>query len=93
MLDQVAIQAPPNSGALNPTGKLRVDTDGNVGFDIYSFVRSGRTLVNVAYASLTTGGLSVGMYSVNLLTGEATLRGTLGAKHRVVDIALPLDQR
>ena len=68
-LDQVAVQAPPNAGTLNPTGKLLVDVSSPVGFDIYStIVSSGTTVDNDAFASLTTSSGSA-FYSIDPLTG------------------------
>jgi hypothetical protein len=90
-LDQVVIQAPPNNGSLNPTGKLLVDTSAEIGFDIYSTVRNGGTTDNIAYASLNSGGLAR-FYRVNLFTGRASLLGTFRAGVQVIDIALPLNQ-
>jgi hypothetical protein len=90
--DQLVIQAPPNNGNLNVSGKLNVDTAAEVGFDIYSALRGGTTAVFVrGLASLTVGGFS-GLYSINLFTGEATLRGSFDADDHVVDVAIPLDQ-
>ncbi len=91
-LDQVVIQAPPNAGSLNPTGKLGVDTASAVGFDIYSRLGGGPTTRSVhAFASLTIGE-SARFYRINLFTGEATLRGTFRARDQVIDVALPLNQ-
>lgn len=87
--DQVAIQAPPNNGNLNPTGKLGVDTSSVVGFDVYSRLQGGTTLDVQAFASLTVGG-TPGLYAVNLVTGKAQPRGTF--HDTVVDIAIPLNQ-
>jgi hypothetical protein len=85
-LDQVAIQAPPNNGTLNPTGKLLVDAANDVGFDIYSTVVSnGWTERNESFASF--GGT---FYRVNAITGTATALGKFAVP--VVDIAIPLDQ-
>jgi hypothetical protein len=92
-MDQVAIQAPPNAGNLNPTGKLGVDTSADVGFDIYSQLRGGTTTRSVqAFASLAGGGRAR-FYEINLLTGAATLRGSFPRRHQVIDVALPLGQR
>jgi hypothetical protein len=88
-LDQVVIQAPPNAGSLNVTGKLGVDTVTAVGFDIHSTVRDGTTVDVRALASLTTGSQS-GLYEINLLTGKAASRGSFAAA--VIDIAIPLNQ-
>ena len=40
-LNQVAIQSPPNAGSLVATGKLTVDADTPVGFDIYTDAEDG----------------------------------------------------
>lgn len=69
-LDILTTQIPPNNGTLNTVGGLGVDTDGNVGFDL-----SGAS--GVAYASLTTGGVS-SLYTIDLGTGAATLVGQIG---------------
>ena len=90
-LDQVAIQAPPNAGTLNPTGKLLVDVSSPVGFDIYSTIASsGATVDNDAFASLTTASGSA-FYSIDPLTGRASKVGSFRVP--IVDIAIPLDQR
>jgi hypothetical protein len=90
-LDQVTVQAPPNTGTLNPTGKLLLDARNPVGFDIYStIVSSGMTVDNDAYASLSTP-RGRAFYSIDPLTGRATFKGQF--RFRVVDIAIPLDQR
>jgi Domain of unknown function (DUF4394) len=90
-LDQVAVQAPPNAGTLNPTGKLLVDARSPVGLDIYStIVSSGMTVDNDAFASLATPS-GRAFYAIDPLTGRATFKGQF--RFRVVDIAIPLDQR
>ncbi len=91
-LDQVAIQAPANSGQLSPTGKLGVDAASDAGFDIYSSIRSGRATDAVGFASLTVGGRSA-LYEVSLFTGRVDKRGSFDRDMRVTDIALPLNQR
>lgn len=91
-LDQVAIQAPPNAGTLNPTGKLNVNTTADVGFDIYSFVRNGSTVDARGLATLVTAG-QTGLYQITLFTGKATLSGTFSPHDAVIDIAIPLDQQ
>jgi hypothetical protein len=90
-LDQIAVQAPPNAGTLNPTGKLLVDASSPVGFDIYSWLDStGTTVDNDAFASLTTSSGSA-FYSIDALTGRASRVGSF--RVQVLDIAIPLDQR
>ena len=88
MADQVAIQAPPNNGTLNPTGKLGVDAAGDVGFDIYSSTTRDGATVNVrALAALNVDGKSA-LYRVDLLTGRASWADRIDAP--VVDLAFPL---
>ncbi len=87
--DQVSIQAPPGAGTLSPTGKLGVDTDVAVGFDIYTQLQKGVAISNAGFASLVVGGVT-GFYSVNLLTGKATRIGKF--YEPVVDIAVRLNQ-
>ena len=90
-LDQIAIQAPPNAGGLGVTGKLLTDAAGDAGFDIYSVVRGGRTTDNRPLAVLVVGDRAR-LYAVNPLTGRASLRGTFGVRHPVIDLAIPLNQ-
>lgn len=91
-LDQVNLQAPPNAGTQNPTGKLTVDTTPNVGFDIYSTIRNNSTVNVEGFASLTVGGVAR-FYSIALFSGKATSRGSFSSQNQVVDIAIPLNQR
>ncbi len=91
-LDQVSLQAPPNNGTLAATGKLTLDTTSALGFDIYSTLRNGVTVDVEALASVTATNGFIGLYSINLTTGKASLRGTFKNWNRVVDIAIPLDQ-
>jgi hypothetical protein len=67
--DILVIQNPPNGGTLTTVGALGVDTTDNVGFDI-----SGTS--GILYASLTVGG-TTGLYTINQLSGAATLVGTI----------------
>lgn len=90
-LDQVTIQAPPNAGTLNATGKLGFDTTPVVGSDIHSTIRNGSTVTNQAYASLYISGRSA-FYSVDLLSGKATKRGLMNWDHQLAGIAIPLNQ-
>jgi hypothetical protein len=92
VLNQVAVQAPPNDGRLNPTGKLEFDVNTDVGFDIYSDLEDGVTRRVRALASLNSGS-AWGFYVVNLLTGDTRWRGFFRSRDLVVDIAIPLDQR
>lgn len=89
-MDQVVIQSPPNNGSLAATGKLGIDAVGDVGFDIYSVVRAGKTQEVRAFAAITTD--RARFYRVNLLTGRVSYRGTFNQSQQVTDIALPLNQ-
>jgi Domain of unknown function (DUF4394) len=91
ILDQVNIQAPPNAGTLNPTGKLNVDVALTVGFDIYSKLTNGTTADGRALASLISEG-QTRLYSINLFTGQASGRGAFRSFNAVIDIAIPLSQ-
>jgi hypothetical protein len=91
-LDQVSIQAPPNAGTLNPTGKLGVDTSPVAEADIYSTVRNGTTVDVDGFAVLTVGG-KAGFYKLALFSGKASPRGTFSSHNAVVGIAIPLNQR
>jgi Domain of unknown function (DUF4394) len=97
MLDQVAIQSPPNNGSLVATGLLTVDADTPVGFDIYTRLRKGVAVVNHAFATLVVTG-TTGFYRINQLAGTAVLidnfsRGeTDDFSDPVIDIAIALNQ-
>jgi len=91
-LDQIALQSPPNSGTLAATGKLTVNASVVAGFDIYSTLRDGVTVDVQALASIKAEDGSMGLYSVKLPTGKATLRGRFGGQITVTDIAIPLNQ-
>ncbi|MGI8518650.1 MAG: DUF4394 domain-containing protein [Acidimicrobiia bacterium] len=89
MLDQVVTQTPANSGQLSPTGKLGVDTDTRVGFDIHSKIRNGTTVSNTGLAALNVGGVST-LYSVDPLIGRAGRIGTFN--YSIEGIAIVLAQ-
>lgn len=74
VLDTLVSTSSPNAGVLNTVGALGFDVDEFLGFDI-STDASG---VNTAFASLRVGG-SQGLYTLNLVTGKATLLGAIGA--------------
>jgi hypothetical protein len=90
-LDQVVVQAPPNNGNLNPTGKILADAADDVGFDIYATVRDGRTIDNLAYAAFKEDDRPR-FFRINLLTGRASRVGSFAPGIDVTDIALPLNQ-
>ncbi len=90
-LDQVAIQAPPNAGSLNPTGKLGLDTTAVVGSDIYSTIRNNTTVDVKGFASLTVAGRS-GFYEIALFSGKASSLGDFTSGNQVIGIAIPLNQ-
>ena len=92
LLDQIALQSPPNDGTLAATGKLGTDTGAAVGFDIYSTVRSGVTVSVQALASLHSLNGPNNLYSISLPTGKATSRGSFPSQYKVIGIAIPLNQ-
>ena len=87
-LDQVLVQSPANSGNVVASGNLRVDAGPVAGFDIKSTLRNGITTRNQAYAALAVGDAYL-LYSINLLTGRATVAGSFDVP--VFDIAVELD--
>ncbi|QDU29976.1 hypothetical protein ETAA8_50940 [Anatilimnocola aggregata] len=70
-LNILVSQNPPNAGTLNTIGALGVDPSAVVGFDIL-------TGSNTAVATLVVGGVQQ-LYTINLLTGTATLIGNAPA--------------
>ena len=71
----------PNTGQLFTVGKLGVDTNNMVGFDIAQGTNS-------AFASLTTtGSRTSNLYTINLTTGAARLIGPIGGGRLIRDIA------
>jgi hypothetical protein len=92
-LDQVVIQSPANNGTLAATGKLTVDTNASVGFDIYSTISNGSTVNVEGFASLTLADGSVRLYSIELFSGKAIDRGDFRNQNQVTDIAIPLNQK
>lgn len=84
--DQVALQSPANAGTTVATGALGMDASGDVGFDVRSELRKGKTVSVAAYA--VSGGV---LYDINLLTGAATKEGKIGGGG-VTDIAVTLDR-
>jgi hypothetical protein len=79
-LDILVTQNPPNNGTLNTVGALGFNTSDLVGFDV-----SG--INGVAYASLTApAGSASALYTINLVTGSATLLGTIGGGVPLRDI-------
>jgi hypothetical protein len=91
LLDQVAIQSPPNNGSLVATGKFGVDSGPEIGADIYSRVKKGSTIENHAFAALRSGGLSR-FYEVDVLTGKAWSKGAFAAENVIIGVAIPLNQ-
>jgi hypothetical protein len=93
--DQVVIQAAPNNGTLNPTGKLGVDASLNAGADIFSDLPSptGKTVTNTAFAAFVPTGVSrASFYMFDVLTGTATKVGDFPSIVPVTDVAVALDR-
>jgi uncharacterized protein DUF4394 len=96
--DQVAIQAPPNNGILNPTGNLGVNAGLDAGADIFSDLPSpgspsGKTITNTAFAAFVpTGATRASFYMFDVLTGTATKIGDFPSIAPVTDVAVDLDR-
>ncbi|WP_191971836.1 DUF4394 domain-containing protein [Streptomyces luteolifulvus] len=87
--DQVVIQAPANNGTLSPTGSLTINAGPDAGLDIFSILTNGKATSNTAFASLTPYSSSTpSLYSINLLTGEATSVGQFPLN--ITDLAITL---
>jgi hypothetical protein len=83
-LDALVTQNPPNNGTIVFVGALGTNVADNVGFDV-----SG--LTGILYAAFTppTGGPSA-LYTINPVTGAATLVGTIGSGVVVRGLAAPI---
>jgi Domain of unknown function (DUF4394) len=92
VLDQVALQSPPNNGSLVATGKFGVDSGPEIGADIYSVVRQGTTVENHAFASVRSGSTSW-FTEVDLFTGRVTNRDRFSSGGTVIGLTVPLNQR
>jgi len=90
-LDQISIQAPPNAGSLNATGKLGIDVSPEIGFDIYSVMGDGTTVGARAFATITTD--RTRLYSINLLTGSARVVGAFRTELTLTGLAIPPNQQ
>ncbi|GGN31504.1 hypothetical protein GCM10010109_51760 [Actinoplanes campanulatus] len=87
--DQVVIQSPANQGFLVATGNLGVDAAADAGFDIFSDLSNGKTVSSTAFAVLTPASGYQTLYTVDLLTGAASIVGEFPLD--VSDIAVALD--
>lgn len=73
-----------NAGTLATIGALGIDTDIYTGFDIYTTPGG----IDTAYAILTPAGGMPSFYTIDLLTGHATLVGSIGADNQVYSLAV-----
>jgi hypothetical protein len=80
--DSLLVQNPVNNGTVTTVGALGVDTTGIAGFDIVTLGSD-----NSAYATFTVSG-TVGLYSINLLTGAATSLGSVGGNLELIALAV-----
>ncbi|WP_269533426.1 DUF4394 domain-containing protein [Chitinimonas sp. BJYL2] len=72
----------PNTGKLFTVGKLGMQPEGPLGFDI-----SWKD--NAAFASFRTAGqAAAGLYLIDLNTGAATLLGNIGSQETVIGLAI-----
>jgi hypothetical protein len=77
----LAIQVPPNGGVLNTVGRLGIDADDFVAFDI------GYDNESLA-AILLSGGEFSRLYFVDLASGAATDLGQIGRGERITGLAI-----
>ena len=91
--DQVAIQAPANNGTQNPTGKVGFNAGLNGDSDIFADLSGpgGTTISNTAFATLLPPSGFQSFYTVDVLTGAASLVGTFPTFAPVTDVAVSLD--
>lgn len=80
----LSLQNPPNAGTLVDVGALGLDVQGTAGFDIAG---GGNGLALAALRTATAGPMS--LYSINLTTGAATLRGASAAAAQIGGAAGP----
>jgi hypothetical protein len=79
-LDVLTTQVPPNAGTLNTVGSLGIDVTDVAGFDI-----AGEDLT---FAALHTSS-GQGLYSIDLMTGNASLMGAIGGDNVTSLAAVP----
>jgi hypothetical protein len=87
--DEVLIQSPANNGLLSATGKLGVDAAANAGFDIFSTLSGGKAVSSAGFATLIAPSGSASLYTVNLLSGAATVVGQFPLP--IADLAVSLN--
>ena len=80
--DVLVTVAPPNDGKLTTVGSLGVDTSTAAGFDI-SGAADG-----TAFATLTSATGVSSLYTINLMTGAATLVGAVGSNLTLTGVAI-----
>ena len=83
--DALFNQSNANAGLLASVGPLGVATSDIVGFDIVSLDGN-----DVAYATLRVGG-TVGLYTISLATGAATLIGSVLGNPSIIGLAVEPD--
>jgi Domain of unknown function (DUF4394) len=82
--DVLAIQVPPNGGVLNTVGRLGIDADDLVAFDI------GPNHEGLAAALPVSSGFSR-LYFIDIVSGDATDLGQIGAAgEQIVGLAIQL---
>jgi hypothetical protein len=81
-LDVLTRQDPPNDGKLNTVGGLDVRANNLAGFDI--------RVDGTALAALGSDRGQSRLYTINLETGNAQLRGRIGLREEILGIAIPL---
>jgi hypothetical protein len=76
---QLVTQNPPNNGTIVAVGSLGVNTLGSeAGFDILSTRSASGAVTNAGFFSTRDAGFVTRFYTVDLATGAATLKGSIG---------------
>ncbi|GGP66586.1 hypothetical protein GCM10010185_44160 [Saccharothrix coeruleofusca] len=87
--DELIIQSPANKGLLAPLGKLGVDADGSVGFEIHTDLVNGKATALTGFATFAPKGGNATLYTVNLVNGAVTPVGQFPLA--IADITTALD--
>ena len=83
--DVLVIQNPPNAGLLTTVGALGVDVTGVAGFDVAA--SDGTAYASLVEAGQPGGSDRASLYTINLVTGAATLVGRIGGPKPLLSLA------
>ena len=86
-LGNLSLQVPANAGTITPQGSTGRKLFGQVGFDIATGVTGGKATSNNGFASFTSGG-TVGLWTVDLTTGDLRKVGSFPKGAAVTDFSV-----